>query len=218
MKRYVDLSHTISDGLVTYKGLPAPLICDYLTREASRDLYEEGTSFSIASINMVGNTGTYMDCPYHRFEDGRDFNEFFISDMADLPGLKVSVPYEDRLSVGPDLFEELDLKGKAILIETGWSRHWNTERYFEHHPFLTREAAEYLRQHEVKLVGIDSYNIDNTGSNARPAHTILLGANILIVEHLCQLHLVPSHDFLFSALPPKIRGMGSFPVRAFAKF
>lgn len=216
--RYVDLSHTIFNGLQTYKGLPAPLICDYLSREASREHYEEGTTFSIGRVDMVGNTGTYMDCPFHRYEDGKDFTQFFLSDLADLPGVKVSVPFTETKAIRRQHLEDLELVGKAVLIETGWSKHWNTEQYYVDHPFLSIDAAEYLRTNKVKLVGIDSYNIDDTRSNARPVHSILLGKNILIVEHMCQLHLTPGSDFYFTAIPPKIKAMGSFPVRAFVKF
>ncbi|MCB0667964.1 MAG: cyclase family protein [Saprospiraceae bacterium] len=216
--RYVDLSHTIFNGLQTYKGLPAPLICDYLSREASRELYEDGTTFSIGSVDMVGNTGTYMDCPFHRYEDGKDFTQFFLSDLADLPGVKVSVPFTETKAISRQHFEDLELEGKAVLIETGWSKHWNTEQYYVDHPYLSIDAAEYLRTNQVKLVGIDSYNIDDTRSNSRPVHSILLGKNILIVEHMCQLHLTPGSNFYFTAIPPKIKGMGSFPVRAFVKF
>lgn len=216
--RYVDLSHEIFSELMTYKGLPAPLICDFLSREDSRDLYDGDTTFSIAKVEMVGNTGTYMDCPYHRYQDGKEFSDFFITDMADLPAVKISVHHTETLAIDRPYFENLELSGKAVLVETGWSRHWNSDQYFENHPFLTKDAAMFLLHNNVKLVGIDSYNIDDTGQNNRPVHTILLGANILIVEHMCQLHLLPQKDFIFSAIPPKIKAMGSFPVRAFAKF
>ena len=216
--RYVDLSHEIADGMITYKGLPAPLICDYLSREDSFPYYDGETSFSIGKVEMVGNTGTYMDCPFHRYPDGKDFSDFFLTDMADLEGIKIKVPYRDSLAIDRPYFEGHELEGKAILIETGWASYWGKDAYFENHPFITAAAAEFLKNIRVKLVGIDSYNIDDTRQNSRPAHSILLGANILIVEHMCQLHLVPQNNFWFTAIPPKIKGMGSFPVRAFAKF
>ncbi|MCB0687447.1 MAG: cyclase family protein [Saprospiraceae bacterium] len=216
--RYVDLSHEIFDGLITYKGLPAPLICDFLTREASRSMYDGDTSFSIGKVEMVGNSGTYMDCPFHRYADGKDFSELFVSDLADLLAVKVSVPHQEIQAIDRKYFEGLNLTNKAVLIETGWSKFWNTDRYFEGHPFVTSDAAQYLFENKVKLVGIDSYNIDDTRQNSRPAHSILLANDIPIVEHMCQLHLVPKSDFFFTAVPPKIKAMGSFPVRAFAKF
>ncbi len=216
--RYVDLSHTILNGMITYKGLPAPLICDYLSREESINFYDGETTFQIGKMEMVGNTGTYLDCPFHRYADGKDFSELFISDLADLPALRVQVPHTHSLAVDIEAFEGLDLAGRAVMVHTGWSEFWRTDAYFEQHPFVTERAANFLRDKKITLIGIDSHNIDDTRQKSRPVHSILLGAGILIVEHMCQLHLLPDKDFLFTAVPPKIRGTGSFPVRAYAKF
>lgn len=215
---HVDLSHTILDGLITYKGLPAPIVCDYLSREDSRKLYDDGTSFHIGKIEMVANTGTYLDSPFHRFEDGNDISEIELLSLAGLEAVVVRVTGMTGRSVKREVFVPVALRGKAVLIETGWARHWNTDQYFEGHPFLTRDAAEYLRDQGAALVGIDSYNIDDTTDGARPAHTTLLGADIPIVEHLCNLELLPVDQFTFTATPPKVSGMGTFPVRAFATF
>ena len=216
--QYIDLSHTIENGLITYKGLPAPLICDYLSREESRSFYDEGTEFQIGRIDMVANTGTYLDCPFHRFSDGKDLSQITIEQFTDLPGILVHVPYSESLAVDKKHFEGLTLKGVgAVLIHTGWASHWGTDQYFEGHPFLTKEAAEYLRDYGVTLVGIDSHNIDDTRTKSRPVHTTLLGSDILIVEHMCNLDALPDTGFLFSAIPPKFKGVGTFPVRAMAK-
>jgi kynurenine formamidase len=214
---FIDLSHTIEDGLITYKGLPAPIICDYLSREESRNYYEPGTTFQIGKIEMVTNTGTYIDCPFHRYEHGKDLSEVELECFADLNGIRISIPFTETLAVTQDHFRNYDLKGKAVLIHTGWDVHWRTDRYFNNHPYLTSEAAEYLLNCGVKLVGIDSHNIDNTSVNSRPVHSILLGAEILIVEHLCNLNSLPPEGFTFSAIPPKFKGVGTFPVRAMAK-
>ena len=215
MERFIDLSHTIEDGLVTYKGLPAPMICDFLTREASRAHYDEGTSFHIGKIEMVANTGTYLDSPFHRYEDGKDLSELPLDSMAGVEGLTFRA--RDR---GPAIDETLltgaDIEGKAVLIETGWSRHWNTEQYFEGHSYLTETAAAFLRDHGARIVGIDSYNIDDTSGGARPVHTILLGADIPIVEHMCNLESLPDKGYRFYAVPAKVKAFGTFPVRAFA--
>jgi arylformamidase len=211
---FIDLSHTVFDGLITYKGLPAPVICDYLSREASKSFYAEGTSFQIGRIDMVANTGTYIDCPFHRYEDGHDLSEIHIDQLANLPSVLINAV--GHQAIGPEFFLHLNLTGKAILVHTGWSVHWNTSSYFSGHPFLTEAAAIYLKENGVVLVGIDSHNIDDTSGNRRPVHSILLGANILIVEHLTNLDQIPSGEFLFSAVPPKVKGMGTFPVRAFA--
>lgn len=213
----IDLSHTIENGLVTYKGLPAPVICDYLSREASRELYAEGTEFQIGKIEMVANTGTYIDVPFHRFADGKDLSEVGLEAFVDLDGVCVSVPYTKTLEITEAHFRGLDLRDRAVLVHTGWDRHWNTEAYFENHPFLTEGAASYLKEQKVKLVGIDSHNIDDTRGNSRPVHSLLLGADILIVEHLCNLQELPETGFAFNAVPPKFKGVGTFPVRAMAK-
>jgi arylformamidase len=214
---FVDLSHTIEDGLVTYKGLPAPIICDFLSRERSRALYAPGTEFQIAKIEMVANTGTYLDCPSHRYADGKDLSQIGPESFADLEGVVVRADYRNGLAVGVEFFMDKELRNRAVLVHTGWDQHWNTERYYTEHPYLTEEAAMYLRQCKVKLVGIDSHNIDDTRGNSRPVHSTLLGADILIVEHLCQLSQLPDTQFTFSAIPPKIKGVGTFPVRALAK-
>ncbi|MBX9575362.1 MAG: cyclase family protein [Caulobacteraceae bacterium] len=200
--------------MVTYKGLPAPHVCDWLSREASRAAYDPGTEFQIGQITMVGNTGTYLDTPFHRYADGEDLSQVGLERVADLPGLVVRAG--DRMAVDADLFEGLDLAGKAVLVHTGWSRHWRTEAYYEGHPFLTATAAERLVAAGAALVGIDSHNIDDTRTRARPVHSRLLGAGVPIVEHMRGLELLPDAGFRFTAAPPKVKGFGTFPVRAFA--
>ncbi len=218
MSSLIDLSHTIEHGLITYKGLPAPIICDYLSREASRKFYDEGTEFQIGRIDMVANTGTYLDCPFHRFEDGKDLSQITLDQFTDLAGIVIRVPFQKSLAITRAHLEQVSLKGKAaVLIHTDWAQHWNSDQYYEGHPYLTADAAEYLRDLGVKLVGIDSHNIDNTATRSRPVHTTLLGNDILIVEHLCNLEALPDEGFLFSAIPPKFKGVGTFPVRAMGK-
>ena len=212
----IDLSHTIEHGLITYKGLPAPIICDYLSRENSKKFYEEGTEFQIGKIEMVSNTGTYIDCPFHRYEHGKDLSEVALESFANLDALVISFPFSETLEITEEHLKKYQIRDRAVLIHTGWDRYWNTEKYYENHPYLTKEAAEYLRDCGAKLVGIDSHNIDNTSGRSRPVHTTLLGAEILIVEHLCNLYQLPECGFTFSAIPPKFKGVGTFPVRAFA--
>jgi arylformamidase len=215
--RLIDLSHTIEDGLITYKGLPAPIVCDYLSRESSRQFYEAGTEFQIGKIEMVTNTGTYLDCPFHRYEHGKDLSEIGLEAFTDLEGTVIRVPHTETLSITRAHLHGYEIRNRAVLIHTGWADFWNTDAYYENHPFLTADAAEYLRDCGAKLVGIDSHNIDDTRGNSRPVHSTLLGADILIVEHLCNLALLPSTRFTFSATPPKFKGVGTFPVRALAK-
>ena len=216
----IDLSHTITHGLITYKGLPAPIICDYLTREASRKLYAPGTEFQIGKIEMVANTGTYLDSPFHRYADGKDLSELELQKLANLPAIKISAPAKDSKNsqaIDISYFPRAeDLAGKAVLVETGWSRHWNTPQYFEGHPFLTEDAAKFLSDSGAALVGIDSHNIDDVNDLRRPVHTILLKQEIPIVEHMTNLAAVPTTNFRFFAVPVKVKGFGTFPVRAFA--
>lgn len=215
MKKLIDLSHTVEDGMVTYKGIPAPLICDFLTREASKAFYVEGTTFHIGKIEMAANTGTYIDSPFHRYADGKDLSELALESIADLEGVVFRVP-EDQNSIGPEIFSGVEVKGKAVLVHTGWAKHWRTDQYFEGHPYLTADAASYLKESGVTLVGIDSYNIDSTATGERPAHTILLGSDIPIVEHMCNLETLPDDAFKFNAVPVKVKKFGTFPVRAYA--
>ena len=209
----IDLSHTIEHGTVTYPGLPSPVICDFLSREASRGLYAEGVEFHIGHIDMVANTGTYLDSPFHRYAEGKDLAELPLESTVNLEGVRVR---SGSPSVGAEAFRNLDAAGKAVLIETGWSRHWGTDAYLTGHPFLTKEAALWLRDSGARLVGIDSLNIDDMADKSRPVHSILLGAEIPIVEHMTGLEALPDADFRFFAAPVKVKAFGTFPVRAFA--
>ncbi|HEX8669268.1 MAG TPA: cyclase family protein [Allosphingosinicella sp.] len=213
-KTLVDLSHVIAPGMVTYKGLPGPLICDYWSREASATFYDDGSTFQIGRIDMVANTGTYLDTPFHRFEDGADLTAVELDRLAGLPGLLVR---SEAMAVDADAFEGLDVGGKAVLVRTGWDRHWRTDAYYENHPFLTEAAARLLAERGARLVGIDSHNIDDTRTRARPVHTVLLGAGVLVCEHMTNLGALPEGGFRFTAAPPKVAGMGTSPVRAFAE-
>ncbi|MEV6370224.1 cyclase family protein [Micromonospora musae] len=218
-RRLVELSHVIHDGLVTLPGWPAPRVSEWLTREASRANYAPGTEFQVGRIDMIANTGTYLDTPAHRFPDGADLTGVPLDRLADLPGIVVRVPLGaralDRLMLAP-----YDVAGRAVLLHTGWAAHFGTARYgAPEAPHLTGEAARALAEAGAALVGIDSINIDDMGPAAngeRPAHTALLAAGIPIVEHLTGLDALPPDGFRFTAAPPRVAGMGTFPVRAFA--
>lgn len=216
MSRLIDVSHVVEDGLVTYPGLPAPAVSEHLSREASRGHYAEGTTFHIARVELVANTGTYVDSPFHRYVEGADLAALDLASLADLDGIVIDATHVAGRAIGTDLLQGRDLRQKAVLVRTGWDRHWATPAYFSGHPFLTRDAAELLRDAGVRLVGIDSLNIDSTDDGERPAHTILLGAGIPIAEHLCNLEALPAAGFRFHAVPVKFRGVGTFPVRAYA--
>ena len=213
--KLIDLSHEVEHGMITYKGLPAPIICDFLSREDSRKHYAERTEFNIGKIEMVANTGTYVDSPFHRFSDGIDLSELPLESLADLEGLVVHAQNLGR-AISAKVFERLKIKGKAVLIHTDWSRHWRTDQYFEGHPFLTRDAAEFLAEAGAAFVGIDTYNIDDITDGTRPVHTILLGNRIPICEHMCRLENLPDRGFRFHAAPVKVKAFGTFPVRAYA--
>ncbi|MFQ5948060.1 MAG: cyclase family protein [Acidimicrobiia bacterium] len=211
---FVDLSHTVEHDMLTYSGLPAPLISDHLTRQASRARYAPGTEFHIGRIDMVGNTGTYLDTPFHRYADGFDLADLPLAAVADLPGLVV--PATDS-SIGPEAVADLHVRGRAVLFRTGWDRHWGTETYGGGgQPFLTAAAVEGLVRGGAALVGIDSINVDDTSTGDRPVHSGLLAAGIPVVEHLCRLDQITTAEFRFFAVPVKVKGLGTFPVRAFA--
>jgi len=214
---FLDLSHTIEHGMTTYPGLPGPVICDFLSREASRGRYAPGVEFHIGKIEMVANTGTYIDSPFHRYADGVDLSGLPLESLAGLEAVVIDGAGVDRSgAVGREAFHGRDLAGKAVLVRTGWDAHWGTPAYLEGNPFLTGEAAEYLVGQGATLVGIDSVNIDDLRDLARPVHSILLGAEIPIVEHLCRLGPLPGAGFRFTAVPAKVAGFGTWPVRAFA--
>ena len=215
LRKLIDLSHTVAHGLITYKGLPAPIICDYLSREASKKHYAPGVQFQIGKIEMVANTGTYLDSPFHRYENGKDLSQLELKKLANLPAIKITAQRNQTMDVSC-FPRDGNLEGKAILVETGWSRNWNTPQYFEGHPFLTADAAQFLADSGVALVGIDSHNIDDVLDLRRPVHSILLKHEIPIVEHMTNLAALPEKDFAFFAVPVKVRGFGTFPVRAFA--
>ena len=200
MATIVDLSHPIEDGMITYTGLPGPKITDHLSRDASRGHYADGTTFQIGKIEMVANTGTYIDAPFHRFADGVDLSQLDLAAVANIDGLLFQANDGNR-TITPDLFQGRDVSGKAVLVHTGWDRHWLTAQYFENHPFLSRESAEYLKSAGAALVGIDSLNIDDNTDGKRPVHTVLLGADIPIVEHMCNLGSIPASGRTEAGLP-----------------
>jgi arylformamidase len=210
----IDLSHRVEHGMATYKGLPAPHICDFWRREDTAGNYDDGSTFQIGRIDMVANTGTYLDTPFHRYADGDDLAAVSLDRLAGLDGLCVQA---EAMEAGAGLFESLDVAGKAVLVHTGWDRHWRTDAYQSDHPFLSEAAARLLAERGAALVGIDSYNIDDTRTRRRPVHTVLLGAGTLICEHMTRLGELPPSGFRFTAAPPRVAGMGTFPVRAFAE-
>ena len=213
--RLIDLSHVVEDGMVTYKGLPAPIICDYLSREASRARYAEGTEFQIGRIEMVANTGTYLDSPFHRYAHGKDLAALPLKSLANLECLVARLPRTAQRAIARLPFSAEEVRGRAVLLHTGWDRHWRTDQYFDGHPFLTGELAQWLVAAGAVLVGIDSFNIDSVDTGERPVHSVLLGNEIPIVEHLCGLDALPDRGSRFYAVPAKVKGFGTFPVRAF---
>ena len=213
-ERLIDLSHTIEHGMITYKGLPAPIICDYLSREASREKYAPGTEFHIGKIDMVANTGTYIDSPFHRYADGNDLAALSLEQLANLDCVVARIEPGTR-TIDALPLDERDVRGKAVLIHTNWSRHWRTDQYFEGHPHLTGKLAQWLVDAGARLVGIDTYNIDSVDTGERPVHSTLLRRDIPIVEHMTNLAAVPASGGRFFAVPPKVKNFGTFPVRAF---
>ena len=216
--RFVDLSHRIEAGMVTYPGLPGPEITDHLTRADSRAVYALGTEFGIGRISMVANTGTYIDSPFHRYADGADLADLPLERLAELDGLVVHLPDSSPHAVDVDVLAPFEVAGKAVLVHTGWDVRWRTDSYGDpDHPHLTEAACLWLVSQGAALVGIDSVNIDDTRTGERPAHTTLLAGGIPVVEHLRGLGEVPSTGFTFTAVPAPVVGFGTFPVRAYAR-
>ena len=211
---FKDLSHAVEHGMITYKGLPAPVISDFMSREASRSHYDTGTEFHIGMINMVANTGTYLDSPFHRYPRGKDLAHLDLDSLANVDGIVVR---SSERAIGEQVLADVDVHGKAVLFHTGWDRQWGTDTYSNgEHPYLTEGCATYLAKGGATIVGIDSYNIDSIRDGKRPVHSILLGHDIPVVEHLCGLGELPDSGFKFFAVPVKVKEFGTFPVRAFA--
>ena len=215
-RRLIDLSHPISHGMITYPGLPGPEIADHLSRAAAEQAYGPGVRFHIGRISMVANTGTYLDSPFHRFDDGADLATLPLTRVAALDGLLIRLSGSRTRGIGPAELAPYDVAGRAVLLHTGWDRHWGTPAYGVDAPFVTAAATQWLVAHGAALVGIDSVNIDDMADRARPAHSGLLAAGIPIVEHLCHLDQLPVTGFAFHAAPPAVEQFGTFPVRAYA--
>ena len=216
VRRLIDVSHTVEHGMVTYRGFPAPIICDWLSREASRAKYAHGTEFQIGKIEMIANTGTYIDSPFHRFESGKDLSALPLESLANLDCLVVRADPRTGSAIDHVPLPASQVAGRAVLFCTGWDRHWRTDAYYEGHPHLTERAAEWLAKAGAALVGIDSLNIDSVATGERPVHTVLLGSDIPIVEHMRGLAALPATGSRFFAVPVKVKACGTFPVRAFA--
>jgi kynurenine formamidase len=220
-RRVIDLSHEIVDGMTTHPGIPPPVISTFLTHEASAARYAPGTTFEIGRIDMVANTGTYLDTPAHRFRGEPDLSGLELDRVVDIDGVLVDCRQqvdnqEVDKGIGPEAFEGLELTGRAVLVATGWDVHWGTPAYLADNPYLTEAAAQLLVERGVALVGIDSLNVDSLADPRRPTHSAILGAGIPLVEHLTGLDALPRDGWRFFAAPPRVRGMATFPVRAFA--
>lgn len=215
-RRAIDLSHEIVDGMITHPGIPGPTISTFLTHEASAARYAPGTTFEIGRIDLVANTGTYLDTPAHRFAGRADLSGLDLAAVVDLDGIVVDLRQASASAIGPEAFSGVAVAGRAVLVATGWDRHWGTDAYLSDHPFLTEAAARYLVDAGAALIGIDSLNIDSLADPRRPAHTAILDAGVPLVEHLTGLDRLPPDGFRFFAVPPRIRGMATFPIRAFA--
>jgi kynurenine formamidase len=215
--RLVELSHVIRAGMITVPGLPAPEITPYLTRDASRAHYAPGTEFAFDRLTLVGNTGTYLDAPYHRYPDGADLSAIPLARTADLPAVVARVTGAPQPGIDVGALAALDVRGRAVLLHTGDDARFGSPAYAEGRHFLTRGGAAWLADHDPALVGIDALNIDDTADGERPAHTLLLAAGIPVVEHLTGLGQLPPTGAWFTAVPLGIAGLGTIPVRAFAR-
>ncbi|MEM7305163.1 MAG: cyclase family protein [Planctomycetota bacterium] len=213
----IDLSHPLEDGVHTYPNLPAPKISDYRTHAETAPDYAPGVGFHFGKVEMLGNTGTWVDAPYHRYEDGADLAELPLERLADLDALVLRPDLSRGPAIGPELFRGQRLRGRAVLVVTGWSRHWATPTYAAGgHPFLTRAAAEALLEGGCAFLGVDALNVDDTDDGERPVHSLLLAEGVPIGEHFTNLDALPTEGARLHAAPVKARGLGTFPVRAYA--
>ncbi len=216
MKKFIELNHILEDGMMAYPGLPRPMIGAFLDHQASRSRYNDQAEFYFGKVEMVCNLGTYLDSPFHRFPNGADLSQIPLEQVAGVPGVVLHVSVSSDRSITIDV-KPSELKGRAVLIRTGWDKRWGTESYWEPGPYLSEESIDLLIRSKATLVGVDFWNVDNTMDFTRPAHTQLLASNILIVEHLCNLSALPQTGFRFYAVPLRIVRGASFPVRAFAE-
>jgi len=215
-ERIVDLSHPIHHGLITYPGLPAPRIRPHLTRAQSRSRYAPGTEFQIDAITMVGNTGTYLDSPFHRYADGQDLAALPLESCVELPAVLARTAGSGSRAVDAGALAALEVAGRAVLLHTGGDAAWGRAGYATDAPYLTEGGARWLAEHGARLVGIDSVNIDDIQDGHRPAHSILLRADIPVIEDLTGLGQLPPTGFRFTAAPIPLAGVGTFPARAYA--
>jgi len=216
MRKLVELNHVLEDGMRAYPGLPRPKIGAFLDHEASRPHYDGQAEFYLGQVDMVCNLGTYLDSPYHRHRDRSDLSQIPLEKVAGVPGIVLDAAASTDRSIAVDCSAS-ELRGRAVLIRTGWDRHWGTDAYWQPGPFLAAGSVDLLIHGGATLVGVDFWNVDDTGDPSRPAHTRLLAEGILIVEHLCNLSALPRTGFRFSAVPLRIVRGASFPVRAFAE-
>jgi kynurenine formamidase len=216
MKKFIELNHTLEDGMMTYPGLPRPKIGAFLDHAASRSRYENRAEFYLGKVEMVCNLGTYIDSRFHRYPEGEDLSQIPLERVAGVPGMVLDGPVSQNRSITLTA-DPLQFTARAVLIRTGWDERWGTERYWNPGPYLSEESIDLLIRSKATLVGVDFWNVDDTADPSRPVHTRLLAANILIIEHLCNLSALPRKGFRFYAVPLRIVRGASFPVRAFAE-
>jgi arylformamidase len=217
VRHRADLSHVITDGMITVLGLPPPRVrAQSVSALLPPGRYAPGVSFAIGEIAMCGNTSTYLDSPFHLLPAGDDLAKLPLDRLADLDAIMVDVSGTQTPAISAGHLLPYDVAGKAVLIRTGWDAFWGSKEYHAGHPFLTGAAARHLVAAGAVLVGIDAANIDDTGDSQRPAHSVLLAAGIGVCEHLTGLDALPGSGFRFTAVPPKVAGFGTFPVRAYA--
>lgn len=216
---YIDLSHSIENGTVTYPGDPPALIELTLDRKLTSKLNGGGTTsgVEINTIKMVSTSGTYIDAPYHVFEDGKKIKDYPIEKLVNLPSIVVKIP-ENRNYFDVQDISGINVKGKAVLFFSGHDKFFMTPEYGKNAPYLTIELANILVEKGAIFVGIDSPLIDNMEKQSElgiPVHYKLLGADIPICEDLANLELLPTDGFTITALPAKV-ALESFPARVFA--
>jgi kynurenine formamidase len=166
-------------------------------------------------VDVRGRVATCLHAPFHRFEHGDDLSRIPLAAVAGIPGIVVDASAQPG-ALTLELDEET-VRDRAVLIRTGWDERWGTARYWQPGPYLAVETLDLLLSGGSALVGVDFWNVDDTADLASQARTRLLRAGVLVVEHLCNLRGLPGEGFRFFAVPLRIAGGASFPVRAFAE-
>lgn len=210
----IDLTHTITPETFVYPGTPAPAFSP--TRTLTKDAARETV------LQMGSHTGTHMDAPRHILPDGSGLDQLPPSQFCGRAAVIDVSHLEPGSIITADFLRQQNgylRTADYALFYTGWEKKWDTPAFLEEpFPILDEEASRYLVSCGLKGVGTDAISVDSLDSSEFPAHHILLGGGLVIVENLCLKKIVGRTDVMFFALPLKYEGADGAPVRAIAEF